>query len=147
MKVALGADHRGFSLKESLKPLLSRLGHRVIDCGTINTDRTDYPDYAFAVGEMVGSGKANRGILICATGIGMSIAANKIPGVRAALCLNEKMARLSREHNNANILCLGADLLAPETAKRLVRVFLKTEFTQGRHTRRLRKISLREKRI
>ncbi|MEN9979945.1 MAG: ribose 5-phosphate isomerase B [candidate division WOR-3 bacterium] len=147
MKVALGADHRGCRLKEALKPLLARLGHRIIDCGTFTTDRTDYPDYAFAVGELVGTGKADRGILICATGIGMSIAANKLPGVRAALCLNEKMARLSREHNNANILCLGADLLTPETAKRLVRVFLKTEFNRGRHARRIRKISLREKKI
>lgn len=147
MKVALGADHRGFALKEKLKTFLSQRGYQILDKGTSTTDRTDYPDYAFKVGEAVTTKRAVRGILICATGIGMSIAANKIPGVRAALCLNERMARLSREHNNANILCLGADLLNPTRAKRITRVFLTARFTKGRHTQRVQKILRQEKRL
>jgi ribose 5-phosphate isomerase B len=145
MTVAIGADHRGFTLKELLKPFLKQLGCRVLDQGTSSTASTDYPDYAFAVGKAVAAHRANRGILICATGIGMTIAANKIPGIRAALCLNQRMARLSRAHNDANVLCLGADLLTPDAAKRIVRVFLNTEFTRGRHYRRVKKIRQQEK--
>ncbi len=145
MKIAIGADHRGFPLKEKLKDYLIRIGHTVIDEGTFSDERVDYPDFAFKVAQLVNKQQAERGVLICATGIGMSIAANKVFGVRAALCLNSKMARLSREHNNANCLCLGADLLLPEQAKRIVRIFLQTRFTAGRHSRRVKKISSFEK--
>jgi|UniRef100_A0A7V3PSY6 ribose 5-phosphate isomerase B len=145
MIVAIGADHRGFRLKEKLKEFLRQQGYRIVDKGTFTPERTDYPDYAFAVGEAVASHRAQRGILICATGIGMSIAANKIAGVRAALCFNQKTARLSREHNDANVLCLGADLLTSATARRIVHIFLKTRFTRGRHRRRIQKILSREK--
>lgn len=141
MKIALGADHRGFALKEQLKRHLKRQGYEVIDTGPTTAARVDYPDYAFAVAQLVAKGKASRGILICATGIGMSIAANKLPRIRAALCTSVKMARLSREHNNANILCLGADLIDYQSARKMVRIWLKTDFTKGRHSRRLRKIS------
>ncbi|MGB9742760.1 MAG: ribose 5-phosphate isomerase B [candidate division WOR-3 bacterium] len=147
MTVAIGADHRGFALKELLKIFLKQLGYRVLDQGTNSTESTDYPDYAFTVGQTVAAHRANRGILICATGIGMTIAANKIPGIRAALCLNQRMARLSRAHNDANVLCLGADLLNPAAAKRIVRVFLNTRFTRGRHYRRVKKIRHQEKAV
>ncbi len=145
MKVALGCDHRGWRLKEQLKVYLQKSGYQVIDKGTFTTERVDYPDFAFAVAQSVSKGQASRGILICATGIGMAIAANKLPGIRAALCLNRKMARLSREHNNANILCLGADLVSYPLARAITRVFLKTAFAGGRHRQRLKKIVAREK--
>ncbi len=145
MKIAIGADHRGVARKEELKNYLTRLGHKVIDLGTFSTARTDYPDYAFAVAEAVAKGRAQRGILICATGIGMSIAANKVPGIRAALCLNPTLAKLSREHNNANVLCLGADWVDTRNMKRIVKIWLATRFTRGRHARRLARISQRER--
>lgn len=141
MKIALGADHRGFALKEKLKVYLQGLGHKVDDKGTFSQDSADYPDFAFLVAEAVQKGKADRGILICATGIGMSIAANKVKGVLAALCLNTKMARLCREHNNANVLCLSTNFLTLTQAKRIVRVFLETRFVVGRHRRRVKKIT------
>jgi len=140
MTIALGADHRGFALKEKLALYLKRLGFKVDDRGTFTPERVDYPDFALAVAEAVARGQAQRGILICATGIGMSIAANKVRSVRAALCLNTRMARLAREHNNANVLCLGADFLTAAQAKGVVRVFLGTDFAGGRHSRRVRKI-------
>ncbi len=145
MKIALGCDHRGWALKEQLKGYLRKSGYQVLDKGTNSAEMVDYPDFAFAVAQAVSKGRAARGILICATGIGMSIAANKLPGVRAALCLNQKMARLSREHNNANILCLGADLVNYPVAKEITRTFLKTGFTGGRHRQRLKKIAEQEK--
>ncbi len=141
MKIALGADHRGFLLKERLKQQLERRGHLVADHGTFTAERADYPDYAFAVARAVARRRAERGVLICATGIGMSIAANRVPGVRAALCLTPLMARLSREHNDANVLCLGADLVSPRNAGRILSVWLKTAFARGRHQRRLSKIA------
>lgn len=146
LKVALGADHRGFELKEQLKSYLESLGHRVADLGIRAADyqpgiRVDYPDYAYAVARRVSRHQAQRGVLVCATGIGMAIAANKVKGVRAALCLNEKMARLSREHNDANLLCLGADLVSPARAKRIVAVWLGTGFAGGRHRRRVAKLN------
>jgi len=141
VKIALGADHRGYKLKEQLKQYLQHLGYTVIDTGPDTAERVDYPDYALAVAQLVAKGKASRGILICATGIGMSITANKLPRIRAALCTSVEMARRSREHNNANILCLGADLLNLEQARKMVRVWLTTDFARGRHNRRLRKIS------
>ncbi len=147
MKIALGADHRGFARKEELKKHLMRLGHKIIDLGTFSPERADYPDYAFAVARAVAKGRAQRGILICATGIGMSIAANKIPGIRATLCFNPTLAKLSREHNNANVLCLGTDWADTKTIKKIVSIWLNTSFTRGRHSRRIAKISQEEKRI
>lgn len=144
MKITIGADHRGFGLKERLKSYLIRQGYQVLDKGTFSSQPVDYPDYAFAVAEAVAKGKASRGILICATGIGMAIAANKVKGVRAALCYEPRTARLSREHNNANLLCLGADITDPLKATRIVRVWLNTEFSGGRHSRRLAKIRAAE---
>jgi len=140
VKVALGADHRGFGLKEDLKRWLAARGHEVIDLGPASADRVDYPDYAFKVARAVARRQADRGILICSTGIGMSIAANKVRGVRAALVSTARLARLSREHNDANVLCLGADFLSVAPARRIVGVWLRTEFAGGRHVRRVRKL-------
>ena len=140
MRVAFGADHRGFALKEELKRWLAARGHEIIDCGPESADRVDYPDYAFKVARAVASRRADRGILICSTGIGMSIAANKVRGVRAALADNVRLARLSREHNDANVLCLGAGFVSAPEARRIVGVWLRTGFAGGRHARRLAKI-------
>ena len=141
MRVALGADHRGFALKEELKRWLTARGHTVVDFGPESGDRVDYPDYAFKVAVAIARHRADRGILICSTGIGMSIAANKVRGVRAALVNSVRLARLSREHNDSNVLCLGADFLSGPGARRIVGVWLKTEFAGGRHARRLGKIA------
>lgn len=140
MRVALGADHRGFALKEALKVWLAGCGHEILDFGTDSADRVDYPDYAFKVADAVSRRGAERGILICSTGIGMSIAANRFPKVRAALCSSVRLARLSREHNDANVLCLGADFVSAAEARRIVGVWLRTEFAGGRHARRVRKL-------
>lgn len=140
MLVAFGSDHRGFRLKEKLKAIVARLGHQIEDCGTYSADPADYPDYARAVANSVATRRAERGILICATGIGMSIAANRIAGVRAALCDSVWLARRSRLHNDANVLCLGAEVVTAKQAERIVRVWLATEFEGGRHARRLRKL-------
>jgi len=136
MTIALGADHRGFALKEKLKRYLAAAGHRVLDQGAFSPERSDYPDYAFAVGRAVQAGRARRGVLICATGIGMCIAANRFPKVRAALVSSVRLARLSREHNDANVLCFGADVVSWPQARRIVRVWLATAFAGGRHRRR-----------
>lgn len=138
MKIALGADHRGFRLKESLRGRLEDEGHRVLDLGTDSVESCDYPVYACRVASAVARRRARFGILLCGTGIGMSIAANKVRGVRAALCLDERMAAASREHNNANVLCLSADRLTPARARRIVAAFLATRFAGGRHARRVR---------
>jgi ribose 5-phosphate isomerase B len=140
VRIALGADHRGFALKEELKAWLAARGLRVIDCGAASADRVDYPDYAFKVADAVQAREAERGILICSTGIGMSIAANRFPKVRAALCSSVLLARLSREHSDANVLCLGADFVSGAEARRIVGVWLRTEFAGGRHARRVRKL-------
>jgi ribose 5-phosphate isomerase B len=140
VKVALGADHRGYALKEQLRLRLERLGHRVLDLGTDRAQSADYPDYAFRVAEAVAAGRARRGILVCSTGIGMCIAANRIPRVRAALCDSVRLARLSREHNDANVLCLGADVTSAGQARRIVSVWLGTRFAGGRHARRVRQL-------
>jgi ribose 5-phosphate isomerase B len=140
VKIALGADHRGFALKEELKRWLTARGHEIVDFGPASSDRVDYPDYAFKVADAVARRRADRGTLICSTGIGMSIAANKVAGVRAALADSVRLARLSREHNDANVLCLGADFVSAAEARRIVGVWLKTEFAGGRHARRLEKI-------
>jgi ribose 5-phosphate isomerase B len=143
VKVAVGADHRGFKLKEELKAWLAAHGHSVTDCGPANAGRVDYPDYAFKVARAVARRRADRGILVCSTGIGMSMAANKVRGVRAALACSVRLARLSREHNDANVLCLGADFVSGAEARRIVGVWLKTGFAGGRHAKRLAKIARR----
>ena len=140
MKIAIASDHAGFELKEKLKEFLNELGYGYKDFGTFSKESVDYPDYALRVAESVAEKKFERGILVCGTGIGMSMAANKVPGIRAALCYDEKTARLSREHNDANILTLGARLTSEKKAKEIVKVWLKTEFAGGRHSRRLKKI-------
>lgn len=140
MKIAVGNDHRGYVVKQRLVKLLAESGHDVIDVGANGPETADYPDYALKVGESVGSGERDRGILICGTGIGMCIAANKVHGVRAAQCHDRVTAEMSRRHNDANVLCLSADLLGEEAVDQLVRIWLATEFEGGRHARRVEKI-------
>jgi ribose 5-phosphate isomerase B len=141
MKVVIGADHAGFALKEILRDKLREKGHEVIDVGTTNTESTDYPDYARKVAEHVASGKAERGVLVCMSGVGMSIAANKVWGVRAALGVDPEEVRLTRAHNDVNVLALGAKFISPEKAGELLDVFLNTGFEGGRHARRLSKVT------
>lgn len=141
MEIALGADHAGFALKEAVKQELLRLGHRVQDVGTNSSESVDYPDYAFEVAQRVSAGQAQRGVLVCGTGIGMAMAANKVHGIRAASVLDPVAARLSREHNDANVLALGARLLEEAPALETLRAWLETEFAGGRHQGRLQKIA------
>jgi len=138
--VAIGADHGGYQLKETLKTFLFQAGYQVIDCGTSSTESVDYPDFALAVAQEVASGKAWRGIMIDGAGIGSCMAANKVKGVRAAMCYDYATAHNSREHNNANYLTLGAGLIGSSLAKQIVTTFLETEFGGGRHARRVDKI-------
>ncbi len=138
--IALGADHAGFPLKEDLKNWLVTRGHTVLDVGTHGEDSVDYPDYALAVGEAVLAGQAERGVLVCGSGIGMAIAANKIHGIRAAACAEPYTARLSREHNDTNVLALGARITAPEAAACILETWLGAAFEGGRHRRRLDKL-------
>ncbi len=145
--IALGTDHGGFQLKETLKAHLASLGYSVIDCGTNSTDAVDYPDFAYAVARLVSEGKAWRGIMIDGAGIGSAMAANKVPGVRAALCYDHATAVNSREHNDANLLTLGAGLIGPNLAKQIVEVWLRTEFGSGRHAKRVDKIVEIERRF
>ena len=144
--IAIGCDHGGFSLKEALVVYLRRRGWRVKDFGTFSGASMDYPDTAAQVARSVGRGRAGRGILICKSGIGNSIVANKIKGVRAALCYNLKAARMSRRHNDANVLVLGALFVSGPQAKKICSTWLKTDFEGGRHQRRLKKIERIEKR-
>jgi ribose 5-phosphate isomerase B len=141
MKIALGADHAGFALKQELTRLLSDSGHAVSDLGTFDDRSTDYPDFARQVADAVRSGAAERGVLVCSTGVGMAIAANKIPGIRAALAMNADEVQLTRAHNDANVLTIGARYTDAATAMQLLNVFLETEFEGGRHARRLDKIA------
>jgi ribose 5-phosphate isomerase B len=145
--VALGADHGGFSLKESLKEFLTGLGYTVIDCGTHSTDAVDYPDLAYAVARLVSTGEAWRGVVIDGAGLGSCMAANKVPGVRAALCYDHATAVNSREHNDANVLTLGAGLIGPALARQITQTWLSTEFGGGRHQKRVDKIVEIEKRF
>ncbi|MBI3875435.1 MAG: ribose 5-phosphate isomerase B [Verrucomicrobia bacterium] len=138
--IALGADHAGVELKTALRDHLQQLGYTVQDFGTNSTESTDYPDYAHAVAENVAAKKCDWGLLVCSTGVGMSITANKVPGVRAALVFDEKMASLSRQHNNANVLCLGQKFTPPDLAKKIVDAFLSAQFEGGRHERRVNKM-------
>jgi len=146
MRVAIGADHAGFSLKEEIKGLLAGLGIEVQDFGTASDQSVDYPDFAARVARGVAEGAFERGILVCGTGIGMAMAANKVAGVRAAPVTGLEGARLSRQHNDANVLALGARLTAPALALDIVRTFLGTPFEGGRHQRRVDKISDLERR-
>jgi len=141
MRIAIGCDHRGFSAKTKLMELISKLGHEVTDFGAFGNDSCDYPDIAAQVGRKVGAGEADRGILICGSGIGMCIAANKIPGVRAAPCHDDLTAEMSRRHNDLNVLCLSADMLGERLIDRLVEVWLTTQFEGGRHLKRIEKIA------
>jgi ribose 5-phosphate isomerase B len=145
MRIAIGADHGGFLLKNGLRDRLRADGHEVTDFGATSSASCDYPDYAAAVAHAVASGEFERGVLICTTGVGMSIAANKVPGIRAALGVNDAEVRLTRAHNNANVLTLGATLVDLETAARLAKIFLETEFEGGRHARRVDKIAALER--
>lgn len=143
--VAIGADHGGFTLKETLKSFLEDKDYSVIDCGTNNQDSVDYPDFAQKVAQLVASGTAWRGIMIDGAGIGSCMAANKVSGVRAAMCYDHATASNSREHNNANLLTLGAGLIGPNLAKQITNTFLETEFGGDRHARRVDKIMEIEK--
>jgi ribose 5-phosphate isomerase B len=146
-RIAVGSDHAGYEAKEGAKQTLASLGLEVLDVGTSSNESVDYPDFGAAVGRAVASGEAERGVLICGSGIGISIAANKIAGVRAAVCWNEETARLARQHNDANVLCLGARFIEPDLAARMIRVFMETEFDGGRHQQRVDKLTkLDEKR-
>jgi ribose 5-phosphate isomerase B len=145
-KIAIGSDHAGFEAKEKAKNELVLLGIEVIDKGADSLDSVDYPDFGAAVARAVASGEVERGVLVCGSGIGISMAANKIPGARAALCWNEETARLAREHNDANVLCFGSRFIEPEQAARMVRIFLETDFAGGRHAQRVEKLSALDQR-
>ena len=146
MRIAIGSDHGGYELKEALKVHLSRKGHEVRDFGCSGTESVDYPDFGEKAAAAVGGGECEYGILICKTGIGMSIVGNKVPGVRAALCRDERDAEMSRRHNDANVLVLSGDKTTPELATRMVDVWLSTGFEGGRHARRVDKITAIERR-
>ncbi|HHS97101.1 MAG TPA: ribose 5-phosphate isomerase B [Chloroflexi bacterium] len=145
MRIAVGADHGGYSLKEAVVRYLIAEGHQVEDVGTHDETSTDYPDYAVQVARAVAEGRADLGVLVCGTGIGMSIAANKVRGVRAALATDCYMARMAREHNDANVLCLGGRVLGTGSALEIVRAFLEARFAGGRHARRVGKIEAIER--
>ncbi len=145
--VAFGADHGGFEMKEMLKNYVANDDYAIIDCGTNSKDSVDYPDFAYAVAQLVADGRAWRGIIIDGAGIGSCMAANKVPGVRAAMCYDQATAVNSREHNNANVLTLGAGLIGSNLAKQIAQTWLKTEFGGGRHARRVDKIEAIDKRF
>ena len=141
MRFSVASDHRGIELRRAIVSTLESLGHEVADEGAESTESVDYPDFASVVAKKVSEQDVDRGVLICGTGIGMSIAANKFAGVRAAPCNDEVTAEISRRHNDLNILCLSADLLSSRVAERMVKVWVDTEFEGGRHSRRLGKIN------
>lgn len=138
--ILIAADHGGFALKEKLKPYLEKVGLQVKDLGAYSKERCDYPEFGYRLARLVSGGKYPRGILICKSGIGHSIVANRLPGVRAALCYNVRAARLSRRHNDSNVLVLGSTFVNGKSAKKITGVWLKTEFLGGRHARRLGQI-------
>lgn len=140
MRIAIGTDHRGYLIRTKLIELVERLGHEVVDVGSNSPDPVDYPDIAARVASLVSKGEVDRGILICGTGLGMCIAANKFPGVRAAPCHDDLTAEMSRRHNDLNVLCLSADLLGGRLIDRMVEIWLATQFEGGRHARRVDKI-------
>ena len=140
MRISVGSDHRGFAIRSKVIELLKQLGHEVEDVGTFTPDAVDYPDIASLVAPKVSRGEIDRGILVCGTGLGMCIAANKFPGVRAAPCHDDLTAEMSRRHNDTNILCLSADLLGERLIDRMIELWLSTPFEGGRHARRIAKI-------
>ncbi len=140
MKIAIGCDHRGFDLKEKIKVIITELGHEYIDFGANSNEPVDYPDTAYLAANAVSTNQADRAILACASGIGMSMAANKVKRIRAALCHDELSAQASRGHNDSNVLCLPADQIGESLLRKIVEVWLKTEFMGGRHQRRVNKI-------
>lgn len=140
MIIAVGCDHGGFDLKEAVIEVLRQEGHEVRDFGTMSRESVDYPDFARAVAGAVAAGEAGLGVLMCGTGIGVSITANKVPGIRAALCAEPYSARMARQHNDANVLCMGARVVGPGLAQDIVRAFLSARFEGGRHARRVDKI-------
>ena len=141
MRIALASDHAGYAEKERLKAVLSDLGVEFDDLGTRSEESVDYPDFARAVAEQVADGRVEQGVLVCASGTGMAITANKVPGVRAAVAWSEEIARLARQHNNANVLAIGARTTPPDDIPKIVRAWFSTEFEGGRHAARVNKIS------
>ena len=147
MRIALGSDHRGYHTKERLKAFLTGQGHEVVDCGAPSEKSCDYPDFAIPPCLLIASKKVDRGILMCGSGIGMTMTANKVSGIRAALCHDELTAEMSRRHNDANVLCLAADLLGDQLIHRMVGVWLAAPFDAGRHARRVQKMMAAEKHL
>ena len=140
MKLVIGSDHAAYEMKEAIKKKLTDEGHEVIDVGCDSTESVDYPKYGHAVGRMVASGEAERGIAVCGSGIGISIACNKVPGIRAALCTSVEMAEMCRRHNNANVVCMGGRMISQELAFDIVDKWLTTEFEGGKHLRRINEL-------
>ena len=140
MKIVVGCDHAAYELKEAIKEKLINEGHDVIDVGCDSTESVDYPKYGHAVGRTVASGEAERGIAVCGSGIGISIACNKVPGIRAALCTSVEMAEMCRRHNNANVVCMGARMISRELAFDIIDKWMTTDFEGGKHLRRINEI-------
>lgn len=140
MKLAVGCDHAAYELKEAIKEKLTNEGHEVLDMGCDSTESVDYPKYGHAVGRAVASGEAERGIAVCGSGIGISIACNKVPGIRAALCTSVEMAEMCRRHNNANVVCMGARMISQELAFDIIDKWMTTDFEGGKHLRRINEI-------
>ena len=140
MRIAIGSDHAGYELKQFLRGHLESHGHAVIDCGCNSLDSVDYPEFGAAVGRTVSAGDAERGVVVCGTGIGISMAANKVPGIRAALVHDRFTTQMSRQHNDANVVAFGARILEPKHARELLDLWIGTEFEAGRHARRVDKI-------
>ena len=145
MKIAMASDHGAYELKERLKLRLTEQGHEIVDCGTNSSESCDYPDYGRPAAQLVARGECDRGILLCTTGIGMSMVANKVKGIRCALCSDTLSASMTRRHNDANVLAMGAVIVGPRLAEHIVDEFLNTEFEGGRHQRRVEKIMETEK--
>ena len=141
MRIAIGSDHAGFALRQAIAEKLKGMGHEVLDCGCESEESCDYPEFGAAVGRKVASGQSDRGIVVCGTGLGIAMAANKIAGIRAAVVHDAFTARMSREHNDANVMALGARVLDPDFAIELVDLWLSTDFEGGRHARRVGKIN------
>ena len=144
MRIVIGSDHAGFELKEALQQWLHEAGHEVIDVGTDSDASCDYPVFGAAVAREVAAGDADRGVAVCGSGLGICMAANKIPGVRAATCHDEVTAEMSRRHNDLNVLCLSAEMIGPELQEKMLRTWLETPFEGGRHARRVAKIAALE---
>ena len=140
MKLVVGSDHAAYELKEAIKAKLISEGHEVIDVGCDSTESVDYPKYGHAVGRAVASGEAERGIAVCGSGIGISIACNKVPGIRAALCTSVEMAEMCRRHNHANVVCMGARMISQELAFQIIDTWMTTDFEAGKHLRRINEI-------